>query len=67
MCKTCGYGNQRKFTAEVAIHFPGGRASEEPVAWVFPEVVVCVECGVAEFAVPKTELSLLTRDDRTEP
>jgi hypothetical protein len=33
----------------------------EPHVWVFPELVVCLNCGVAEFAVPETELRLLTK------
>jgi len=31
----------------------------KPVVWVFPEVVVCLDCGTAEFAVPEPELRQL--------
>ena len=62
-CKSCGSVNQSKFTAEMAIHFPGLKNIDKPVAWVFPELVVCLDCGTAEFTVPKFELFLLAKGD----
>ena len=52
--KTCGSVNQKKFSAEMGIHFPELKNIDKPVVWVFPEVVVCLDCGAAEFAVPET-------------
>ena len=65
-CKLCGSVNQRKFTAEIGIHFPGLNKIDEPVTWVFPELVVCVDCGIAQFAVPEAELRLLAKGDVAE-
>ena len=65
-CKLCGSVNQRKFTAEIAIHFPGLNKIDEPLMWVFPELVVCVDCGIAQFAVPEAELRLLSKGDVAE-
>ncbi len=62
-CKSCGSVNQSKFTAEMAIHFPGLKNIDKPVAWMFPELVVCLDCGTAEFTVPKSELPLLAKGD----
>jgi hypothetical protein len=62
-CTSCGSNNQRKFTAEVAIHFPGLKNIDKPVVWLFPELLVCLDCGMAAFAVPETGLSQLTKDD----
>jgi hypothetical protein len=62
-CKSCGSVNQRKFTGEIGIHFPGLKSIDKPVAWVFPEIVVCLECGTTEFAVPEAELRLLAKGD----
>ena len=62
-CKSCGSVNQSKFRAEMAIHFPGLKNIERPVVWVFPELVVCLDCGTAEFSVPEAELHLLGKDD----
>jgi len=47
----------------MAIHFPGLKNIDKPVAWMFPELVVCLDCGTAEFTVPKSELPLLAKGD----
>jgi hypothetical protein len=62
-CKSCWSVNQSKFPAEMAIHFPGLKNIDKPVVWVFPEVVVCLDCGTAEFAVPEAELRQLAMGD----
>jgi hypothetical protein len=59
----CGSVNQRKFTGEIGIHFPELKNIDKPFVWVFPELVVCLECGTARFAVPETELRQLARGD----
>jgi hypothetical protein len=53
--------NPRRFTAEMGIHFTGLRNVDKPVVLVFPDV--SVNCGTAEFAVPETELRVLSRSD----
>jgi hypothetical protein len=65
-CKSCGSVNQRKFTAEIGIHFHGLKKIDKPVVWVFPELVVCLDCSTAEFAVPEAELRELAKGDATE-
>jgi hypothetical protein len=59
-CKSCGSVNQKKFSAEICIHLPD---INKPVVWVFPEVVVCLDCGTAEFVVPEAELRQLAKGD----
>jgi hypothetical protein len=56
MCKSCGSNWQKKFTGEICIHFPGLKNVNKPTVWVFPDVLVCLNCGSAEFAVPEAEL-----------
>jgi hypothetical protein len=63
LCKSCGSVNQKKFSAEMQIHFPGLKDIDKPVVWVFPDVVVCLDCGTAEFAVPEEELRQLAMGD----
>jgi hypothetical protein len=65
LCKSRGSVNQKKFRAEMGIHFLGLKDIDKPVVWVFPEVVVCLDCGTAEFAVPEAELLLLAKGDAT--
>jgi hypothetical protein len=62
-CKSCGSVNQKKFSAEMAIRFPELKDIGKPVVWAFPEVVVCLDCGTAEFAVPEAELRQLAKGD----
>jgi hypothetical protein len=62
-CKLCGSVNQRKFIAEMGIRSPGPKGLDKPVVWVFPEVVVCLNCGISEFAVPEAELRELAKGD----
>ncbi len=61
-CK-CGSFNQRKFIAEMGIRSPGVKNIDTPVVWVFPELIICLDCGMAEFIVPKAELGLLAKGD----
>ena len=60
-CSSCHSANQANFRGEIAIHFPGLKNIDKPIVWVFPELVVCLDCGVAEFAVPEAELRLLAQ------
>ena len=60
-CKSYGSVRRGKFTAEMGIHFPGLMNIDKPVVWVFPELVVCLDCGISEFAMPKVELGLLAK------
>lgn len=47
----------------MALHFPGLKGLDKPIVWVFPEVLVCLECGLAEFSIPETELGVLAKND----
>jgi hypothetical protein len=65
MCKSCETDSQSKFTAEIAIHFPGLKNIDKPIVWVFPELLVCLDCGKAEFAISESELRVLANDATT--
>lgn len=62
-CKSCGSDKQNEFTAEIAIHFPGLEGLKRPIVWVFPELLVCLNCGNAELVVPEGELRVLGKGD----
>lgn len=61
VCKVCGSIIQRKFRTEAAIHL----AQDRPLILVFPEILVCLDCGRPEFAesfvIPDHELRLLAK------
>jgi hypothetical protein len=62
-CKSCGSHNQSKFNAEMNLHFPGWEGLERPTVLVFPEVVVCLDCGFAEFSILESEFRRLKGSD----
>jgi hypothetical protein len=41
------------------LHFPGEEGLTKPTVWLFPKVVICLDCGFAEFSVSQTELPQL--------
>jgi hypothetical protein len=55
----CVCSQPRTFTAEINIHFPGYEGLTKPTVWVFPQVSVCMNCGLAEFSIPEAELQRL--------
>jgi hypothetical protein len=40
----------------MGIHFPELKDTDKPIVWVFADVVVCPDCGTAEFAIPEEGL-----------
>lgn len=44
------------------MHYPGLEGLDKPIVWVFPKLVVCLECGLAEFDIPESELRGLAQN-----
>ena len=63
MCNSYGSGKQSRFTAEIAVHFPGLKGIDKPHVLVFPELLVCLNCGKAEFTIPEGELRVLAEGE----
>ena len=62
-CPLCQSVNQRKFAAEMNIHFPGMKGLDIPSVWVFPTILVCMDCGAAQFTIPEAERRELAERD----
>jgi hypothetical protein len=62
-CRSCQSQKQRTFNGEIAIHVPGLKGVDKPIIWVFPELLVCLDCGLTEFAIPDTELQRLADNE----
>jgi len=62
-CPFCKSANQREFPSEVCIHFPGIDNSTKPAVFVFPQILVCLACGVAQFPIRDGEVERLAEDD----
>jgi hypothetical protein len=60
-CALCESSNQAEFPTEMNIHFRGLRNIDKPVVLVFPNVLVCLDCGFSTFTTPKSDLALLAK------
>jgi hypothetical protein len=59
-CTSCGSVSVDKFAAEICIHFAGTQNMDRPHVLVFPQLLICLDCGAAQFAVSPRELRLLS-------
>jgi hypothetical protein len=59
VCSRCTSNNRKEFEVEMNFHFPGLEALRNPGVLMFLKVVVCLDCGSAEFAIPEGELPKL--------
>jgi hypothetical protein len=59
ICKACQSTHQGEFQAEINIHFSGKENLDKPTVWVFPKLLICLDCGFTEFRIPKPQLEPL--------
>ncbi len=64
-CKSCQSQTQRTFNGEIAIHSRGLIGLDKPIVWVFPKLLVCMDCGFTEFEISEPELRTLAEIDST--
>jgi hypothetical protein len=60
-CLSCGSTKQAELTAEMMVHFRGVKHRDNPGVLLFPEIRVCLGCGLSRFTVPETELASISR------
>jgi hypothetical protein len=58
-CPSCASDAQAEFNTEINIHFSGLRNIQYPGLLLFPNLLVCLQCGFSRFATPESELALL--------
>jgi hypothetical protein len=58
-CAVCASSNQTELSAEVNLHLLGLKNLDKPSVLLFPKLLVCLDCGFAQFALPVTELRRL--------
>jgi hypothetical protein len=61
-CGSCGSKKLVRCKAEIAIHSSGLNRLYKPAVFLFPNVAVCLDCGMARFLVSGTELRLLAKE-----
>jgi len=65
-CSSCSSGRQMELLGDICLHFPRGLEDlRKPHVWIFPKVLVCLDCGEARFMVSKAELNLFTTQKKT--
>jgi hypothetical protein len=62
-CKICQSDNQRNLGGEVGIHFRGLKGLDKLPVFVFPDLLICLNCGFTEFVIPETGLQQLVESD----
>jgi hypothetical protein len=58
-CRSCASEKQREFATEINIHFSGRENLSKPPVFVFPKILVCLDCGFSEFTTSESELARL--------
>src|SRR5215468_3315797 len=54
-CKSCCSVNQSRFGGELGVHFVGMKNIDKPTVFLFPRLLVCLDCGFTEFVIPQAE------------
>jgi hypothetical protein len=56
-CKACGSPDQGGYPSEINIHPPtrGLKNMDKPTVWASPTILVCSNCGFAEFVLQDDE------------
>jgi hypothetical protein len=64
-CPSCSSSNQAEFPTEMLVHFGGRKNLDNPGVWVYPRLLVCLECGFAQATIPASELAQLAAGTST--
>ena len=63
-CANCSLDALAAFSAEIMIHCVGVENRDFPGVLIFPKLLVCLECGRTQFAIPQAELQQLIQCSR---
>jgi hypothetical protein len=59
-CIYCGTEHMQMLNGEVALHFAGIENIDKPATFIFPKILLCLDCGAAHFVIPDaTRISLM--------
>jgi hypothetical protein len=62
-CAICASDNLKAFNGELAVHFSGWAGLDKRPLLVFPDMIVCLACGLVEFGLPVEHLWQLRNED----
>ena len=60
-CLSCGSKKQAEFSAEMLIHFVGFKNLDKPGVWLFPALLVCLDCGFLQSTIPASRIGTACR------
>ena len=63
ICNSCASANLAEFDSEMNIHFPGLRSLDKPSIFVFPRIMVCLNCGSLRSTLSAEELRILRKSN----
>jgi hypothetical protein len=58
-CPACALGKGLEFSAEMIVHTGGVKNLDNSGVMLFPKLLVCLDCGYAQFTAPEAELESL--------
>ena len=64
-CVSCASSDLAQFNSEILLHFSGITNLNNSGALMFPKVSLCLECGLATFAISASERRAL--EEGSEP
>ena len=56
-CQLCRSSNEAELDSEMVIYFSGLKNLDKPGVWLFPKLLVCLNCGCSRFTVPEGKLA----------
>jgi hypothetical protein len=56
-CTRCLSLHQTELNTEINLHFRGLANLDDPGIFVFPKVLVCLDCGLSHFVVEERQLA----------
>jgi hypothetical protein len=62
-CVLCASNNEVEFPAEMILHFPfsGLQDLNKNGVFIYPKVLVCLDCGFSRFTTRETEVAALAK------
>jgi hypothetical protein len=64
-CAHCNSAKQVEFASEIAFHFSGRENLNKPHVFVFPKILVCLDCGFSGCVVAEMDLRFLREGIRS--
>lgn len=67
-CKSCHGLRQKRYQSEIAIHLPWMiGAPTKPHELLYPNLLICLDCGFAEFQLPRPAFDRIIDDAQGAP